>query len=143
MEKKILELIKESKNGGEDSLLELIERFKPLIKKYTKQLYYEDAEHDLIEHFIIIVNKIPSSIEHEAKAVKYIKTSIENEYIKLAKKRNIYCYQIKLIDPTEEEFEGCYKLNTFSICTIQALNTLPIRQKQIVIYRYFYGYSDK
>ena len=48
----------------EKKILELIKRFKPLIKKYTKRLYYEDTEHDLIEHFIIIVNKIPYSIEH-------------------------------------------------------------------------------
>lgn len=44
----ICNLISEAKAGNQNSMLEILNKFKPLIRKYSYKLNYEDAENDLI-----------------------------------------------------------------------------------------------
>ena len=72
----------------ENTVLELIKQFKPLLKKYAFLLKYEDAYEDLLLFFIELLSKMSNSnISHknDGEIVQYIATSIRNQYIKLSK----------------------------------------------------------
>ena len=57
MENKIYLLIKQSRENNE-ALLELLEMFEPLLKKYSFMLEYEDAYHDLQVSLIEVIKKL-------------------------------------------------------------------------------------
>ncbi len=99
MEEKISKLIEKSKKNDKKSLLELVERFNPLINKYSRMLNYEDAKNDLTEHFIVTIKQMP--LMTEAKELNYIKTSVKNNYIKLSKNLASYKHSIFLNDQME------------------------------------------
>ena len=91
MENDMFIKIVNSRKGDNNSLLEIIEIFNPLISKYSRLLDKEDTRQDLIIYLIGIINNIPIDNQKlfENKAiVGYIAKSIRNEYIKLSKKRD-------------------------------------------------------
>ena len=49
------ETIASAQHNNSESLLALIEKFKPLLKKYAYKLHYEDAYYDLQLDFIQII----------------------------------------------------------------------------------------
>ena len=79
------------KKGNNDELIEVIEMFKPLIRKYSKMIDGEDTEQDLKIFLINLLNKIPVDSDrlYEDKSIfAYIAKSLRIEYIKLSKKRD-------------------------------------------------------
>lgn len=93
MNEEIYLLIHQYKNNKDDnSLLTLLDIFRPLIKKYSRKLNYDGAESDLIIYFIELLNKMPlnSSMNKNKYILSYINISIKNHYIKLSK----YYHQI-------------------------------------------------
>lgn len=52
------DLIIQFKEGDNKSLLSLISKFNPLLKKYSYKLYYDDAYNDLIVDFIEVICNI-------------------------------------------------------------------------------------
>ncbi|WP_425446390.1 helix-turn-helix domain-containing protein [Dethiothermospora halolimnae] len=80
--------IKKAKNGDQDALLFLINKFKPLIKKYSRQLTYEETETDLVICFIekikkFNLNKIKN--KNDAMIISYIHYFMEWSYSKYKK----------------------------------------------------------
>ncbi len=71
----------------QESMYSLIQQFEPLINKYSKLLYYEQAKTDIIICFIKVIKKMPD-LDTAPKVVRYISKSIRNTYIKLSKERN-------------------------------------------------------
>ena len=59
MENNMLKKITNYRKGDNNSLLEIIEIFNPLISKYSRLLDKEDTRQDLIMHLIKILNNIP------------------------------------------------------------------------------------
>lgn len=51
-------LISQSQNRDIDATLKLIEKFKPILKKYAYKLYYNDAYNDLLMDFIELIYNI-------------------------------------------------------------------------------------
>lgn len=81
----ISNLIAESQIGNSAATLHMIEKFKPLLKKYAYKLYYEDAYNDLLVDFIELIHDI--NLDHirdkgEGKMVTYIYKSINSSFIK-------------------------------------------------------------
>lgn len=73
---------------NEHAVLELIQRFDKLIKKYAMLLKYEDAYNDMRLFFIeliISMSKNEVGKKEDAIIVKYIAASMKNHYIKLSK----------------------------------------------------------
>ena len=77
-------LISEAKDGNKNSMLEILNKFKPLIKKYSYKMNYEDAENDLILSMIQLIYDMPY-LNNDGHAVNYINQSIYNAYIKYIK----------------------------------------------------------
>lgn len=66
------QMIHEVQEGNEDSMLELINDFKPLFKKYAHKLNKDDAENDFTAYFIELIRKIPLNGFHGEHADKKI-----------------------------------------------------------------------
>ncbi|QUI24501.1 sigma-70 family RNA polymerase sigma factor [Vallitalea pronyensis] len=139
MRENISELVEESKIGNRESLWKLIQRFSPLIGKYSRILRYEDAKNDIIEHFIRIIKQMP--LMSEGKEIKYINNSIRNISIKLSKRSSTYEDNILLNDQMEY-FQSELRINGLSIDMESALKSLEDKARKIICYRYILGYSD-
>lgn len=91
MKYNIYEKLVNVKSGDNKSTEQIIDMFKPLIKKYSILLDGEDTKQDLLVYLMIIIKKIPINRKNffEDKAiVKYIAKSLRNEYIRLSKIRD-------------------------------------------------------
>ncbi len=77
-----------AQRNDEESLLALIEKFKPLLKKYAYKLHYEDSFYDLQLDFIQIVTTLnleAQTKESEGALVNYICNSVQHAYCKRLK----------------------------------------------------------
>jgi len=58
MEKPTLhELIVKAKCGDQEAISEIVTRFIPIIRKYSRQLGYEEAYSDLVEWMVRSINR--------------------------------------------------------------------------------------
>lgn len=140
----ICELIVAAKSGDQTCLLEIINMFKPLIKKYAYKMNYEDAESDLIVGIIQLIQNMPL-LTNDGQAVNYINQSIYTLYIKYIKqqiiKRENECpYDTEMLSNLNTLYEDFSEPN---IDLHNALKSLPFLQQQIVILKFFYMMSDK
>ena len=78
----ICNLISEAKAGNPNSMLELLNKFKPLIGKYSYKMNYEDAENDLILSVIQLINDMPY-LSNDGQAVNYIPKEKSNCRVRL------------------------------------------------------------
>ncbi len=90
-------------SGDEDALLEIINQFQPLLKKYARKLNYEDAYFDLQLKLIEIIHNPAFSdyVKSVGQAVVYIQQSVIHEYIRLGKTRAIP--EMRIGDLSEEQ----------------------------------------
>lgn len=137
LENKICELIHLGKSGDTSSILSLVESFKPLINKYASKLTLEDGESELVMHLIKTVQNMPEL--NRSQSISYISSSLKNHYIHLSKKQKKYA---ESEIPTEDICQLSYINFSSSISLSLALDKLSLREKRIISYRYFYGYSD-
>ena len=82
------ETIASAQHNNSESLLALIEKFKPLLKKYAYKLHYEDAYYDLQLDFIQIIltiNLDAQKQKSEGTLVNYICNSVQHAYCKRLK----------------------------------------------------------
>lgn len=75
-------LIDKAQENDNEALMELIDKFQPLIRKYSLKLNYEDAYEDLILWFIELVKTYKLADLREEVIVSYINVSIKNYYNK-------------------------------------------------------------
>lgn len=136
----LYELIKSSSEGDQNATMEIIEKFFPLIKKYSIKLSYEDADTDLIISLIEIITYLSKSedsniINKEECIVGYISESLKHKYIQLSKVRdNIYKHEVELnIELSNEEVINNEEENIF---LNDILNKLPELQRKVIKERY-------
>lgn len=80
--------IADAQQKDSEATLFLIEKFKPLLKKYAYKLHYEDAYYDLQLDFIRIIQDIKLDMrtkESEGALVNYICNSVHHAYCKRLK----------------------------------------------------------
>lgn len=143
-ETSLYELIKMAQLGDRNCVLELINKFKPLIKKLIRRLNYEEAETDLIILFIQLIQTLnlnKFTRLSEGALVKYIYNSLTNRCIDLFRK-----YVLK---KTEELELNLDTLQTeidmdadMFINELLNLNILTEQQKLILKKFYISEYSD-
>ncbi len=86
---KLADTIKLAQQGNNDAILCIIDKFTPLIEKYTKQLNYdEDSKSELILKLISLVRKEINienlRIRSDGALVNYISCAIRNHYINMS-----------------------------------------------------------
>lgn len=88
MKNELLESIIEAQKDRNGKLVDLVNRFKPLMNKYAYRLRYEDAFFDIQLRFIeIILNLNTNRLEalEYAELLTYICACVHNAYISLSK----------------------------------------------------------
>ena len=135
----IYENILEVRNGNDNSLMEIIEIFNPLISKYSRKLDGEDTKQDLIIFLIKILNKIP--IDNKAfcnnKVIfTYIAKAIYHEYIKLSKIKDK-----KVLNETELELDIEIGYEEFE-SEVELLDMFKVlSEKEAYVIKLIYVYS--
>lgn len=141
MERSISNLIYTYKTNGanEESLLEIINKFKPLIKKYAKkfpQYEYEDMYQELVVALIEAVHKI-ELYENEGQCVKYLSTAIRRKFGELYRKRkqmeNNQIEVLPLIEDVRDE-ENPYEKIELYVDLYQLQKSKNSIQSQIAFY---------
>lgn len=80
-----LDMIQQSHKGDQNATLALIEKFNPLLRKYTNKLNYDDAYYDLLTDFLTFLSRFQTDTlisKNEGSVISYITTSIHNIYVK-------------------------------------------------------------
>lgn len=140
----ICNLISEVKDGNKNSMLEILNKFKPLIKKYSYMMNYEDAENDLILSMIQLVNDMPY-LNNDGQAVNYINQSIYNAYIKyiklqIKKRENEYLYDTEEIKNISMLYDGFSETDVDLQCAMEQLSK---NQRNVIILKFMYMMPDK
>jgi len=141
------DLAVKSKAGYKDSLMEFIERFTPLLKKYSKDLNYDGAYSDLEIALIETIHSLPlerlegHTYMKEEQIVAYINKSIKSKYIKLSKQNRLIAnketelnLEITGVDYMED-VENKVFINYL-------LDKLTKLQRIIIEKKFIYGYTE-
>lgn len=137
MGEKTSNLIEASQQENHDSMLELVERFNPLIFKYKGKCQNEDMESILIEHLLRTVLNMPTL--SEGQCISYISTALRNKYIDTIKKDSNYKSEISLENTRDIEVKG---VNDDLVIFQDMLSVLDKRKLCIVTLKFQYDYSD-
>ncbi len=123
------------------NILLIIEKFQPLIKKYSKRLFYEEAESDLTIFLLELIKKIPNT-ENERVITSYIAKSIKNEFIRLNKKQELISQKevATELDKLKYISENNIDLD-IKIDIKNALKSLSQKQREVIEYRILLDYS--
>ncbi len=150
MQKSFYELIILSRSDSVDDLQEILVMFKPLIKKLSKFLNYEEGETDLIIFFIDLIKNInlkKITNKSDAIIVKYIHKSLLNKMFQLSKRYSKMKFQFVEFDEKLLNMKTDYQNKcTFEedICFIDYIfGELSGIQRKVIFYKYLKGYSDK
>lgn len=140
----ICNLISEAKGGNQNSMLEILNKFKPLIKKYSYKMNYEDAENDLILSMIQLINDMPC-LSNDGQAVNYINQSMYNAYVKyiklqIKKRENEYLYDTEEIKNISMIHDGFSETDVDLQCAIEQLSK---NQRDVIILKFMYMMPDK
>ncbi len=88
--KKLIDMIKLARNGDDEAMLAIIEKFNNLINKYVRMMNYnEDCRSELVLKLILIVkneidfDKLRS--DEDGALVNYISYAMRNHYIAISK----------------------------------------------------------
>lgn len=116
--------------------------FENLIIHYSRHLPFEDTIQELNVFLVELLYQIPLDkfVPDESISLKkYISTSIRNKYISLSKQKQLqnslfveYCEDIAGYNPPFED----------NLILSEVLLLLTKKQNQVIVYKYFYGYSD-
>lgn len=138
-------LVIESQQHNKTSMTKIIERFNPLIKKYSRKLNYDGAETDLIIALIEAILSLPilknKNFKKNKYIIGYIHSSIKNKYIYLSKKNS------KILNTEIELNLDILNNNNFSsidepILIKCLLDNLTELQRTVIIQKIFNNYTD-
>ncbi|MDF2883394.1 MAG: polymerase sigma factor, sigma-70 family [Clostridiaceae bacterium] len=141
----LYELVEWSKKGDKERLLEIIYKFKPLIRKYSRKLCYDGSDSDLVICLLETIYNIPTDkveMQKDECIAGYINISIKHKYIYLSKK-----YTSMLSRETELNTnimdKNCEDIWEDYICLNNLVDKLPKLQQQIIKKIYFNGVLEK
>lgn len=144
MKRSFVEIIEKIQGGNQEAFVEIIYKFEPTIKKFSRELNYEEAETDLIIALIEIVkglklNNLKS--KNDGVIVNYIYNSLRIRKIDLFRK---YVKGVKEeieLNLDIMENESIYQIED-GIFIKDLLNPLTDIQKNVVVEKFIKGYSD-
>ena len=137
------EILIHAHQGSETDVCNLIDKFKPLIRKYARQLSYDCAETDLIITILEFIRDVePERIKdcNDAILVSYIARMLRNKKIDIY--RNFVLRKLEIISADYDLAD--FKNNDIDeqLDWINYLSQLSDKQRSILIRRYLLGYSD-
>ena len=144
-------LVSTAKSGNKDAMAEIIDKFNPILKKYSRKLGYEDAYNELVLFFIELIYKIPEKLiasQNDGKLVKYISISVKNHYYYLLKKDIFSISEIAISEMSDEQKH--YLESFLSVTNETNVNDilyilkdfLTPNELHVIILIYYLGYTS-
>lgn len=140
------EVVNKARNDDKQAIMLIVDKFKPLIGKYSYLLKYDDASSDLIISLIEIIKKMPiytdENLKNDKFLVGYIASAIKNRYIYLSKKY----YKVYLNETTLNlnDVRNSENLNLDDKMFVwELLDKLSKTQREVLILKFIKDYSDK
>lgn len=143
------DVINNSQRGDGNATLSLINKFNPLLKKYSRKLYYEDAYNDLLIDFLELLHDMRTDSlqdRSDAVTVSYIATSIHNSYVRrlawIKRSQTTLLYS-ELSEQELYDIESiCSTTDKYSECDFSAFKQLLTASELSVITSIFFrGYT--
>lgn len=143
------DLIRRSQTGDGNATLALVQKFNPLLKKYAKELSYEDALNDLTLDFLELLHNINLDrirIREEKGIVAYVSSAVHSYYIKrlstVIEQQNIRTFS-ELSEDEQHYVESISGSdNSFAESEFRSiLATLTILESQVITSLYYAGYT--
>lgn len=140
MKNSLLTKIIDAQKNHEEDLVQLINDFTPLLKKYATKMNDEDAFADLRLEFIEIIfgidtEKISNYVEPQI--LSYIKTSVHNAYIKLSKKKCDYENNTFPVEDVRDELEKSH-YDEYENIFLEDIKKYLTENEFDVIYKHFF-----
>lgn len=139
----LYKLVECSMKGDKECMLEIINKFKPLIRKYSRKLNYDGSDSDLIICLLETINSIPVNnleMQKDERIIGYINASIKHKYIYLSKKYTHIINSETELD-TDILGEACEDISENLIFINNLVDKLPKLQQEIIKQIYFKGKS--
>lgn len=147
----LLEQIVRAQQGSSEDMEALVEKFGPLLKKYSRKLFWEDALSDLTVAFLELIQTFPvdrlRSTEDGA-LIKYIATSVRHTYNALL---NEYFSRPQVVASLDDATEA-QKLEVLSYedkpeasAFLDLLDLCPAltpRERSVLTLVFFWGYTS-
>ncbi|QAA30785.1 sigma-70 family RNA polymerase sigma factor [Clostridium manihotivorum] len=129
------------KAGSKKDILYIIEKFEPIINKYSKIIGSDDAKQEIILEVIKVLYKIPihkETFKEDKYIVGYIKKAIIYKYWSLSKEKN------KLFSCSYDfDFNTISSMNEgYTIELYDLLNDLTKREQFVIVSKYINELSD-
>lgn len=141
----IIDQICSSQNGDKHAVVELIEKFTPILRKYARKLDVEDAYNDLVLEFLEIIQNLDCSTirqKGDGAMVNYLSRSIYHAYIKLLNGIIKNKSQTISIDELGDKvFYGNYFQNSDIFYFELPPNLLTKNEEKIFLWIHYFGYS--
>lgn len=140
--------VEKCQSKDSQAMLELINKFKPIIKKYSRNFFYEDIETDLTIALLQTSQNIKLcnfNQENEGALVSYFSTVVRNTYIDAVKKSKQHLEHISLFEKTDlDTFEGPDPIKELesSIEINLLLKDLSLLQKEVIIDIFIFEKSE-
>ncbi|MCD2345617.1 sigma-70 family RNA polymerase sigma factor [Clostridium guangxiense] len=139
-------VVNDAQSNDKQAIMLIINKFKPLIKKYSYLLKYDDASSDLTISLIEIIKKIPvctnANLKSDKFLVGYIASAIKNRYIYLSKK-----YYRVYLNETSLNLNNIKSSENIDlddkIFVWELLDKLSKTQREVLILKFIKDYSDK
>ena len=138
----LIPLIKKYQQKDMSEFNQIYEVFERLIIYYSRHLNYDDSLQEINVFLVELLYKInleKFNMDNSFSLKNYIAVCIRNKYISLSKLRQLrnemftdYCECIAYIDMRIED----------EMILSNAFNLLTERQREVIMYKYIYGYSD-
>lgn len=130
-------LVEDFKGGDMSAFPQIYAEFEKLIYHYSRKLESEDAHQELTVFLIELLYKVNLSTGKEIK--KYIAVCLRNKYIQLSEQNSL---RINLIEKVAINCDTYCNFNEDAVLLKELISLLPLKQREVVIYKYMYDYSD-
>ncbi|MDE7323568.1 MAG: sigma-70 family RNA polymerase sigma factor [Lachnospiraceae bacterium] len=143
----ICEIIRKIKRDKENFYL-IIERFNPLLKKYTKLLYRDEREDvyaELVTALWEAIRKI-TLYDNDGQVVSYLSTAVYNKYLELYRtSRKLHDHMVGMTENEVDTFvntDNSYDDTLLHICIKDIYEGLEKNKKEIFRLIFIEGLTD-
>ena len=140
--REIIKYVKEIREGNASGFEELYEAFLRLINFYGRKIG-EDGSEELILFFTELLHSLDIgkfTPDESEELNKYIAVSIRNRYIELSRRKSRL---LRISNEITEECADSTDEPDSKFFLKEGLMLLSERQRTVIDYRYFCGYSDR
>lgn len=146
----LYQFIQEAQAGNQKAMLYLLEKFDPLLRKYSRRLRAEDSYQTMQLKFLELIQQINlNCLRNHLDAVitRYISTTLHHAYIQLSKaNERIENHEYRFTDMSEEQRyhlqNSCASIDSYQeLLRTDLTNILSKQEFQILLLIYIDGYS--